>query len=308
MGKLSRRRKSGLRKPSKVKPTDPLPPGTKTKEASCGSCRVRKTKCTGDRPACVQCLKAASAKGCEASLVRCVYAGASVFATSEDREFEAARGGRGAQCYWGEAHAEEIGGVTARAGARGAEELEEEETPALPTSSAWPSVDAPAEEPARSPSPALSIDTSTLPSRTPSPLDTPPTSPLTARLRPTPFRPPPLPLPTLPPSPSVPSAFSTGRLAFPPSPTRPALFNIPARSTLATAFLVNPADTLLDSPLPSGLTLRTLVPLAFSSTSTPLEPLPSTLDAGFWAGGPLSHDEVNEWPGLRHVAKRSIGG
>lgn len=38
MGKSGRRRKSGLRKPSKVKPTDPLPPGTKTKEASCGSC------------------------------------------------------------------------------------------------------------------------------------------------------------------------------------------------------------------------------------------------------------------------------
>jgi hypothetical protein len=102
--------------------------------------------------------------------------------------------------------------------------------------------------------------------------------------------------------------FSAGRLAFPPSPTRPALFNVPTRSSLATAFLVNPADPLPDSPLPSRLTLRTQFPLAFSSTSTPLEPLPSTLDAGFWAGGPLSHDEVNEWPGLKHVAKRSVIG
>ncbi|BGO95513.1 hypothetical protein NBRC10512_007771 [Rhodotorula toruloides] len=268
--------------------------------------RVRKTKCTSDRPACVQCLKAAAAKGCDTSLVRCVYSAASVFATSEDREFEAARGGRGAQCYWGEGRAEGGGGGDAVARDERAEEPEEEDVAVLPSASASTTVDTSAEQPARSPSPASSIDTCTLPSRSPSPPDTPPTSPFTARLAPTPFRPPPLPLPVSPPS--IPSAFSTGRLAFPPSPTRPALFNIPARSTLATAFLVNPADTLLDSPLPSRLTLRTQVPLAFSSTSTPLEPLPSTLDAGFWAGGPLSHDEVNEWPGLKHVAKRSIGG
>ncbi|GAA6049108.1 hypothetical protein JCM3770_003890 [Rhodotorula araucariae] len=80
----------------------PLKPGTITKESSCSMCRIRKVRCTGERPACTLCIKGAAAKGLPASGVRCVFSGASALATREDKEFEAQAGGRGAKCRWGD--------------------------------------------------------------------------------------------------------------------------------------------------------------------------------------------------------------
>lgn len=58
------------------------------------------TRPLADRPACVQCTKAAVAKGFPADGVRCVYSAASVFATKDDVDFEQKVGGRGARCLW----------------------------------------------------------------------------------------------------------------------------------------------------------------------------------------------------------------
>ncbi|BGP41568.1 hypothetical protein JCM10449v2_005559 [Rhodotorula kratochvilovae] len=106
----------------------PLKPGTITKESSCSTCRIRKVRCTGERPACALCIKGAAAQGLPASGVRCVFSGASALATREDKEFEAQAGGRGAKCRWGDEEerkaAEEVKGDEA-AGSAQPQEVEE---------------------------------------------------------------------------------------------------------------------------------------------------------------------------------------
>ncbi|GAA5914638.1 hypothetical protein JCM6882_001226 [Rhodosporidiobolus microsporus] len=93
-------------KKSKSKAKDVLLPGEKTMERSCATCRLRKVRCSGDRPACTLCLRGAAARGLPVDGVRCVYAGASFFAKEGDGEVEEELGGRGARCEWGEGKGE----------------------------------------------------------------------------------------------------------------------------------------------------------------------------------------------------------
>ncbi|GAA5917576.1 hypothetical protein JCM6882_001984 [Rhodosporidiobolus microsporus] len=84
-------------KKSKSKAKEVLLPGQKTMERSCATCRQRKVRCSGDRPACTLCLRGAAARNLPTDGVRCCYAGASFFAKEGDGEVEEELGGRGAR-------------------------------------------------------------------------------------------------------------------------------------------------------------------------------------------------------------------
>ncbi|BGP17817.1 hypothetical protein JCM10213v2_005859 [Rhodosporidiobolus nylandii] len=88
------------RRKAKLKQNKPLP--SISKEQSCQTCRVRKIRCTQERPACQQCRKSAIARGHPAEGVRCHYSAASVFAKDGDAEFELELGGRERGCFWGD--------------------------------------------------------------------------------------------------------------------------------------------------------------------------------------------------------------
>ncbi|GAA5879215.1 hypothetical protein JCM3774_003524 [Rhodotorula dairenensis] len=322
-------RKSNHARKNKLKPNDPLPPGVTTKEQSCASCRIRKTRCTGGRPACVQCTKAAVAKGFAAVGVHCVYSAASVFATRDDVAFERQVGGRGARCIWDSSVPAPTPGSTATttttnvttvttvatasstspaASSVLVQPIAEESVGGLSLSAAGPEP-----EPADPSGAVLPLDSTTceplselqpvspLPPFTPDPpefddlfpgLTDVPTSlysPIDLSFF-LPPHPPPLLLPPAHfPPLLVPSAVS------PPEPlglfTRPSISSI---SSLSTAALPSVPTTpcLLRSPSPL-------------SPSTPEDPLPSTADVAFWEWGPLSLGEVDAWPGLSYVATQS---
>ncbi|GAA5990228.1 hypothetical protein JCM10908_005884 [Rhodotorula pacifica] len=313
-----RTHKSSHTRKNKLKPNDPLPPGTITKELSCASCRIRKTRCSGDRPACVQCTKAAVAKGFVAEHVRCVYSAASVFATRDDVAFEQQVGGRGARCIW-DPSAVQRDVTPSPVVASASSALEEADATAAPTATEGDIVvDAPAEaaraEPPVAPLPSPKPEPQPLPtpaSRPSSPVTAPLTNftpdlpdfnslfdgltavPTTSTLSPTALSfilpPPPSPLPLPPRAPS-------------PSPSFP--LHVSTRSPISSISLFNPCPSVLPPPpLPSTMTpLRSPSPL---SPSTPEEPLPSTADVAFWEWGPLSLGEVDAWPGLSYVATQS---
>ncbi|GAA5927323.1 hypothetical protein JCM1841_002208 [Sporobolomyces salmonicolor] len=293
MALIAKRRK-GSRKTNKA--PQPLAPGMKTKEQSCATCRHRKVRCTGGRPACSHCIKSAAARGIPASSVKCLYSAASMFAKEEDIQLEAKLGGRGARCLWGD------DGDPARQGSsRGDEQAisetkeEEEQCEVLDEHETVSSPSSPSTRNSLTPFPAAP---STIPS-SPTTCGSPNLSPET---QPSVFAPRTTPLPSsydlvpLVDWDAEPLLFSLDH-----SPSLPDLSNLPP---------VRPAPTtpcLLDSPatrshLSSLRAQQSALPTFPSSTF----PSPSDIDS-FWDGGPLSRDELRHWAGLRAAARSAAG-
>ncbi|GAA5998570.1 uncharacterized protein JCM10292_002791 [Rhodotorula paludigena] len=327
MGSTKPPRKRARRSPkSKKHVPDPAVP---SKEQSCANCRLRKIRCSGDRPACSLCLRGAASRNLPASSVRCVYSGSSMFATAEDKAFEAARGGRGATCDWGEAVTvsgdEEAEAQPREEGNEAVKRKEERDENAVSTSRPSTSLP-PLTTSAATPTPDSHTETFETPA------DASLSSPSTAQLRPSA----PSPFSTSPISPVSPQSFRYTRMESPP-PTSKAEPSTPEATTIAdlpARSIASPAPVVLAAaPLPSCPSLLrqsslddTLAP-AFTSGSRVLAPHPlsqpplesgvsvpevpaptllaATALAPFWSGGPLSHEEVMGWTGLHYVARKS---
>ncbi|POY73413.1 hypothetical protein BMF94_3751 [Rhodotorula taiwanensis] len=316
---------SGHKRKNKLKPNDPLPPGTTTKELSCASCRIRKTRCSGDRPACVQCIRGAATKGYPADGVHCVFSAASVFAKKEDVAFEAQVGGRGAKCIWDGARPPSTssnGSTTSTATT---------EVPTANSSSASSSALAAGGDQEETIQALLEPEAPSVAIESPDPANQHGTSPsyrpplraaIVTETPETVSSPPPRsPLPPL--SPFPPTSPPAHRILPPPAPQLPAVstpcpLDHTSRSSISRIFLSRPPPPLppldLGRPVLGPLAHDGLLSTPFllprrsaspPSPTTPEEPLPSTAEASFWEWGPLTPQEVAQWPGMKYAATQA---
>lgn len=291
----------------------------------------------------MQCTRAAVARGFAAEGVRCVYSAASVFAKDDDKAFEARVGGRGATCIWDGSEPPlsssvpppSTPGSDANKGQGAGEEkpvLQGEETWCEDKRELVPHsilVSDPADLSIWGNCrllPAVTIETDIHvetfaapfePQRCPAVVDLPPIVPEPPRTPelPTPISPPPPPSPfrrRSPPAPIIlPSPAQT--LSPPPSsPTSPPpVTNV--RSSIACIFLAPSPRNLCAPAQPLAIRTHPPTPLPWPvdctpsplSPSTPEEPLPSTAKVSFWDWGPLTRQEIVQWPGLTYVARQS---
>ncbi|GAA5868074.1 hypothetical protein JCM1840_003677 [Sporobolomyces johnsonii] len=293
MALIAKRRK-GSRKASKT--PQPLAPGMKTKEQSCATCRHRKVRCTGGRPACSHCIKSAAARGIPASSVKCLYSAASMFAKEEDVELEAKLGGRGARCLWGD-----DGDPVRQGSSRGDEPAiseakeEEDQCEAVDEDDTVSSLSSPSTRnsltpfsaaPSTNPSSPTTCGSPNLSPETPPGVFAPQTTPLPGSFELVPL-----------------VDWDAEHLPFvlDSSPSIPDLSNLPP---------VRPAPStrcLLDSPAePSHLSSLRLQQSALPTFPPSTSPSPFNNDS-FWDGGPLSRDELRHWAGLRAAARSAAG-
>ncbi|GAA5940269.1 hypothetical protein JCM10213_008383 [Rhodosporidiobolus nylandii] len=302
------------RRKAKLKQNKPLP--SISKEQSCQTCRVRKIRCTQERPACQQCRKSAIARGHPAEGVRCHYSAASVFAKDGDAEFELELGGRERGCFWGD----QPEGVEASTAAPGASIRD---TPAFAEDDGREGVVG-----SPSPSPSFSVNhsdsmsptfslvssASTPPSAvspctpvafafqpgSPPPADDPSPSSSRAISAPplTPFNFSRATSPTPKHIAKVPIALTT--VPLPPVPPPPSSLFLTPPSAPPSAWLGRPrSHTYPSFPASSGP--ADSAPQPSQAVAAVLPPVVKR-DAAFWDGGPLSPEEINGWSGLLYAA------
>ncbi|GAA5852386.1 hypothetical protein JCM8547_006762 [Rhodosporidiobolus lusitaniae] len=262
-GKSSSRKKRRS-KSSSLKQSPPV--GAATKEKACASCVHRKVRCTGGRPACTLCIKAAVARGYSAEGVRCLYFAASIFAKEGDDQLEAEMGGRDGRCFWGESIPVEqstsatVSMSTSATMSMGTDEVDVDEQGSSTSSS-------------RSASPSSSSSSNSSASTVPTSPSDPSSSPLVS--------------------------FPPRRLASSPPPSSPKL------TSRATAEPVSAKSTPPPITPPSLSSSSALSSTLVPPLHTPLPSLPPFVrpDAAFWEDGPLKAEEIKGWSGLLYAAR-----